>query len=250
MSLCLNLLLSIPLKVEWNHLWTRKPLSKAIVLPESGSVQFGSAYISRTTVQVWFSLASEPVQKKSILPFCKKQYFKDFWWNISDITWTENWTAWFSLVWLPNQFSNWTTVTLEGKENYENYVILDLGIDKCGNCKLSYHVKWSGYKDTPEETSWVLATKLRADELMEKFHKDYHSSQYSEIAFSVLWLWSICWWGAEDIELYRLINGFKPVKGPAQIQHIDNKGVQMSTKLKNYCWPFFRLRSIGGGARG
>jgi len=53
--------------------------------------------------------------------------------------------------------------------------ILDSKVDsRCHGCKLLYLVQWMGYKGTDEETSWILATKLRhAMELVLDFHSAY-----------------------------------------------------------------------------
>src|SRR5882724_11686009 len=53
--------------------------------------------------------------------------------------------------------------------------ILNSKIDNCHRaCKLLYLVHWTGYEGTDEETSWILASKLRhASEFVAYFHSAY-----------------------------------------------------------------------------
>ena len=66
-------------------------------------------------------------------------------------------------------------VNIDGETEYEIEEILDLKIDhQRWNCKLLYLVRWSGYKGTDEETSWLLADELgHASELVHNFHLRY-----------------------------------------------------------------------------
>ena len=58
---------------------------------------------------------------------------------------------------------------------FEISKILDTKIDNRRRaCKLLYLVRWTGYKGTDEETSWILASELRhASELVTEFHAKY-----------------------------------------------------------------------------
>ena len=66
-------------------------------------------------------------------------------------------------------------VEVDGKLEYEIAEILDSKIDNCHqHCKLLYLVRWAGYQDTDEETSWLLATELgNTLELVQDFHHHY-----------------------------------------------------------------------------
>ena len=66
-------------------------------------------------------------------------------------------------------------VNINDKTEYKIEEILDSKIDcQHWNCKLLCLVCWSGYKGTDEETSWLLADKLRhASELIHDFHLQY-----------------------------------------------------------------------------
>ena len=58
---------------------------------------------------------------------------------------------------------------------FEISEILETKIDnrQCA-CKLLYLVRWTGYKGTDEETSWILTSELRhASELIMEFHTKY-----------------------------------------------------------------------------
>ena len=66
---------------------------------------------------------------------------------------------------VPNTIPNRTQpppppVEINGKIKYEIAEILDSKIDNQCRCKLLYYIKWSGYKGTDEETSWLPATEL------------------------------------------------------------------------------------------
>ncbi len=53
--------------------------------------------------------------------------------------------------------------------------ILDTKVDKRRRaCKLLYLVRWTGYKGTDEETSWILTSELgHTSELVSDFHAVY-----------------------------------------------------------------------------
>ena len=66
---------------------------------------------------------------------------------------------------MPSSIPNHTepspvSVEVEGKLKYEIAKILDTKVDKRRHCKLLYLVKWLVYKETDEETSWLLVDKL------------------------------------------------------------------------------------------
>ena len=65
-------------------------------------------------------------------------------------------------------------IEVEGEEEYEIAKILNSKIDRrrC-TCLLIYYICWRGYEGTPEEFSWVLATEMHVDELLDDFHKRY-----------------------------------------------------------------------------
>ena len=79
----------------------------------------------------------------------------------------------------PNTFPNQLPtpdppIVIDGEPEYEISEILDSRIDKCRKCKLLYLVKWSGYEDTNEETSWLPASELgHASEIISDFHDTY-----------------------------------------------------------------------------
>src|SRR5882724_1472621 len=60
-------------------------------------------------------------------------------------------------------------------QKFEISEILDSKIDNRRHaCKPLYLVHWTGYEGTDEETSWILASKLRhASELVADFHSAY-----------------------------------------------------------------------------
>jgi hypothetical protein len=65
-------------------------------------------------------------------------------------------------------------VDIDGKQEYEIVQVLDSKVDQRRKCKLLYLVKWSRYKGTDEETSWLPATELKhATELVMDFHLSY-----------------------------------------------------------------------------
>ena len=66
----------------------------------------------------------------------------------------------------PNKFPNHTKtlpppIIIDGEMELEILEILDSKIDKCCKCKLQYLVKWSGYKGTNEEPSWIPTSELK-----------------------------------------------------------------------------------------
>ena len=66
-------------------------------------------------------------------------------------------------------------ITIDDELEYEISEILDSKMDnrRCV-CKLLYLVKWSGYKGTDEETSWLPANELgHASEIVTEFHIRY-----------------------------------------------------------------------------
>ena len=83
---------------------------------------------------------------------------------------------------IPNTILNRTgpppaPVVIDGEPEYEVTEILDSKIDRRQRpCNLLYLVRWSGYKGTDEETSWLLATELgNASEIVTEFHIRYPS---------------------------------------------------------------------------
>ena len=66
-------------------------------------------------------------------------------------------------------------IMVDNEPEFEISEILDTKIDNCCHaCKLLYLVRWTGYRGTNEETSWILASKLEhASELVTDFHKAY-----------------------------------------------------------------------------
>ena len=65
-------------------------------------------------------------------------------------------------------------VQIEDELEYELDVILDSKIDNRRRCKLLYLVKWSGYENTEDETSWLPASELdHAQDLITEFHRQY-----------------------------------------------------------------------------
>lgn len=66
-------------------------------------------------------------------------------------------------------------VELEGGPEYEMTEIVDSKIDRRRRaCPLLYKVRWTGYENTDEEFSWVLASEMdNAREVVEEFHLKY-----------------------------------------------------------------------------
>ena len=78
----------------------------------------------------------------------------------------------------PNTIPNRTEsppppVEVDGEIEYEILELLDAKIDKQRRCKLLYLVRWSGYEGTEDETSWIPADELHADELISDFHSGH-----------------------------------------------------------------------------
>ena len=81
---------------------------------------------------------------------------------------------------IPNSILNRTQpppppITVDDKSEYEISEILDSKLDNRRRvCKLLYLVKWSGYKGTDEETSWLPANELgHVSEIVTEFHTRY-----------------------------------------------------------------------------
>ena len=64
-------------------------------------------------------------------------------------------------------------VEVDGDLEHELAEILDSKIDRRRSCKLLYLVRWLGYEGTEEESSWLPATELHANELLHDFHTAY-----------------------------------------------------------------------------
>ena len=65
-------------------------------------------------------------------------------------------------------------VEIDDELEYEIAEILDSKIDNHRRCKLLYLVRWTGYKGTDEENSWLPATELdHAQEIMSDFRTHY-----------------------------------------------------------------------------
>jgi hypothetical protein len=65
-------------------------------------------------------------------------------------------------------------VEIQGEVEYEISEILDTKLDRRRRCKLLYLVRWAGYENTDEETSWLTAAELaHAQDLVNDFHKSY-----------------------------------------------------------------------------
>ena len=65
-------------------------------------------------------------------------------------------------------------IKIDGEPEYEVASILDSKVDRRRRCKLLYLVKWTGYENTDEETSWLPADELEdARELVSDFHAAY-----------------------------------------------------------------------------
>ena len=80
---------------------------------------------------------------------------------------------------MPNTIPNCTQpppppVKINSEIKYEIAEILDSKINNQPRCNFLYYVKWSGYKGTDEEPSWLPATELEhAQELIADFHSRY-----------------------------------------------------------------------------
>ena len=76
----------------------------------------------------------------------------------------------------PNEFPNRTEtlpppVIIDGETEFKILEILDSKINKHRKCRLQYLVKWSVYKGTNEETSWLPMSELEhAMESVADFH--------------------------------------------------------------------------------
>jgi len=67
-------------------------------------------------------------------------------------------------------------VIIDGELEYEISKIVDSKIDRRRACKLLYKVIWLGYKDTNNDSKWLLATELKhTKELLNNFHLKYPS---------------------------------------------------------------------------
>jgi len=82
----------------------------------------------------------------------------------------------------PNQIPNRVQpppppVLVDDEPEFEISEILDSKLDNRHRaCKLLYLVRWTGYKGTDEETSWILATELgHTSKLITDFHKAYQA---------------------------------------------------------------------------
>ena len=66
-------------------------------------------------------------------------------------------------------------VEIDGEPEYEISEILDSKVDtRRKHCNIVYLVRWTGYKGTDEETSWILANELgHASEILTDFHRAY-----------------------------------------------------------------------------
>ena len=66
------------------------------------------------------------------------------------------------------------SMEIEGEVEYKIAEILDTKLDQRRHCKLLYLMRWTGYEDTDEETSWLTANELmHMQELVDNFHKSY-----------------------------------------------------------------------------
>ena len=65
-------------------------------------------------------------------------------------------------------------VEVDGEIEYEIAEIVDSKLDKRRKVQLQYFVRWEGYRNHPEEFSWLSADELaHAQELVADFHKAY-----------------------------------------------------------------------------
>ena len=63
-------------------------------------------------------------------------------------------------------------VIIDGEPEYEISEIVDSKVDRRYRCQLQYLVKWAGYENTNEESSWISASELdHASELISDFHQ-------------------------------------------------------------------------------
>ena len=63
---------------------------------------------------------------------------------------------------------------IKGELEYEVMAILDSKFDWRRRVPLQYLVKWAGYEETDEETSWLSPNELGyAQELVRDFHTTY-----------------------------------------------------------------------------
>jgi len=80
----------------------------------------------------------------------------------------------------PNVIPHWVQpplppVYVDDELEFEIAEVLDSKVDtRCRKCKLLYLVRWTAYKGTDEEASWILVTELgNAPELISDFHMAY-----------------------------------------------------------------------------
>jgi len=72
------------------------------------------------------------------------------------------------------------SVIINGKPEYEISKIVNSKIDHQRACKLLYKVIWLGYKDTDNDSEWLLVIELEhAKELLNNFHLKYPSKPES-----------------------------------------------------------------------
>ena len=65
-------------------------------------------------------------------------------------------------------------VIIDGEPEYEISRIVDSKIDRQQACKLLYKVIWLEYKDTGDESEWILTSELsHAADLVSDFHIAY-----------------------------------------------------------------------------
>jgi Chromo (CHRromatin Organisation MOdifier) domain len=65
-------------------------------------------------------------------------------------------------------------VIIDEEPEYKISEILDSKLDKRQACKLLYLVRWSRYKGTNEETSWIPANEFgHASKIVSEFHLHY-----------------------------------------------------------------------------
>jgi len=67
-------------------------------------------------------------------------------------------------------------VIIDRELEYKIFKIINSKIDYWRACKLLYKVIWLGYKDTDNDSKWLLVTELKhAKELVDNFHLKYPS---------------------------------------------------------------------------
>jgi len=67
-------------------------------------------------------------------------------------------------------------IIIDGEPEYKISRIVDSKIDRQRAYKLLYKVIWLGYKNTDNDSEWLLVTKLEhAKELLNNFHLKYLS---------------------------------------------------------------------------